>query len=381
MKNLHPIMIGLVCYKYPLYDKGSYIQEFVDSMCNRSKGVVLLSTPYPNEDFPRPKNLKIKWIKPLKFPFVYSLLFEIEVFVKALIYFRKVDIINVISARGSIAIWLAGKILNKPVISTIEIINDYSGSISDKVSHIFQKIVYGLKYEAIICWSNYYYEKYLLRWNVKSPEVQIIPGGINIERFCPEIDGGEIRKKYPKDSILVVFAKPMYEYNRRMAEFLLRAMKLLEKKINIHLLLGKGEQEEIIRRYIRDIGLEKKVDFMSFVPITEIPKYIAASDIIILPFTYEATTSRSLLESLAMGKAVITTKSGEVSRIVEDQTHALLVERDEEKVSLAIEKLHNNPKLMKTLGENARKLIVKKYSIDVIAERTLKVYLKNINNR
>ena len=127
--------------------------------------------------------------------------------------------------------------------------------------------------------------------------------------------------------------------------------------------------------------MEENVSYMPWAPFTEIPTYIEASDIIVLPFTYNPTTARSLFECLAMGKPVITTNMGEVSEILRDGEHALIVEPEKGEVAAAIVKLIRDRKLQDKLGKNAQKLMRTEYSVQKIARRTVQVYDHVLNGQ
>jgi glycosyltransferase involved in cell wall biosynthesis len=363
-------------FKYPLYEKGSYLQEFVDSMVCRCERVVLIAALYPDKNFFSPRNLSIKWIPLFPVPIIGEIFYNLLIFFKGIIYLRDVDVINVISARPAIVGFLLGKILNKPVVCTVEIINEPGNRWFQKESVInaIQKLIYSLKYDKIICWSKYYFYAYLKKWGVGEGTVVIIPSGIDISRYNPLICGEGIRNNFPPGSFLIVFAKPMYEYNRKMAELLLLSVKLLDRDLDIRVLLGDGQQRKMIEDKIKILGLGEKISFMPIVPITKIPEYLAAADIIVLPFTYQPTTSRSLLESMAMGKAIVVTNSGEITEMLTDGEEALVVEPEEKALASAIRRVCFDRELKNKLGRNARLLVEKSFSIESVADKTLEVY-------
>lgn len=373
MKN--SLKVGFVCHKYPLYKKGSHTQELINSLASISQEVVLIATPWPDKDFDKPENLVLKWVPKIQIPFLDIILFELFVFFRGLSKdFRSVDLINVNSAKGAFAAYFLGKLLKKPTVCTIEIINDSGGHLRDRFINYIQKWAYTLKYGRIICWSHYHAERYLIPWGVSEDTISVIPGGVDIEKYSPGIDGSEVRNKFPQNCTLIVFAKPMYEYNRKMAEFLIESVELARNKKDIRLLLGSGEQRYLLEEKISALKIGMWVTFMPLVPHTEVPRYIAASEIIVLPFTYQATTSWSLLESMAMGKPIVTTDVGEVKRVVTDNKNALIVKPEKEQVAKAILELIEDKELAQKLGKNAREMVLENYSIKKIAERTLNIY-------
>lgn len=373
--------LGIIYYRYPLFPQGSYIQEYVDTLSKRTEETVLIATKFPEGNFPIPSKLKIIWIPDVRLPFVGDLLFNLFVFIACFSKsFRNVDVINTISARGTLGGYLASKILRKPTVCTIEIVNDEKLSRLDGYINQMQKFIYSLDYNHIISWSHYYLNKYLLPWGIKKNKITVIPGGIDLRRYNLKVNGNTIRKQFPLKSTLIVFAKPLFDYNSKMAQLLLASVALLKKKHDIRVLLGSGEQVEVIKHKATTLGISEKITIMPYVPITEIPKYIAAADMVVLPYTYAATTSRSLIESMAMGKPIITTNVGEISKVVTSGIDALVVRPNKKQIASAIEKLIVCPSLSQKIGKNARKTIEVYYGIDTIVDRTFTIMQKVIRH-
>ncbi|MFN3967213.1 MAG: glycosyltransferase, partial [Endomicrobiia bacterium] len=113
------------------------------------------------------------------------------------------------------------------------------------------------------------------------------------------------------------------------------------------------------------------VDFMPPTDFTDIPKYIAASDLIVLPFIYAPTTSRSLLEAMAMGKPIITVPVGEIKEILKGGEDAILVEREPEDIALAVERLLGDKELIQYLGANVLNIVRERFSLSKIWQRGL----------
>ncbi len=63
---------------------------------------------------------------------------------------------------------------------------------------------------------------------------------------------------------------------------LLEAMKKLHKEANIHLLMV-GKDEENVRGWISQQGLEAVVHLMDFVPYAQMPQYYQAAQLFVLP--------------------------------------------------------------------------------------------------
>ena len=376
--------VGIINYRYPVFENGSQVQETVNSIAAdpEVEQVVMMAACYPSKNFYCPSNVSVVWVPLVTVPVLGAFVYTISLIFRGLTSeFNNVDVINVFSARPVLAGKLLSFLLNKPIVCTIEIINPDQGHFADKIYNLYQRIAFGQKFDQVICWSRFYVDRYLSRWGVKQSLVSVIPCGIDVDLYAKPFQGQSIREKFPKDKVLIVFAKPMYEYNRKTAELLLEAASLLREEIPLHLLVGPGDQLDILKESVVRLKMEENVSYMPWVPFTEIPTYIEASDIIVLPFTYNPSTARSLFECLAMGKPVITTNMGEVSEILRDGEHALIVEPEKGEVAAAIVKLIRDRKLQDKLGKNAQKLMRTEYSVQKIARRTVQVYDHVLNGQ
>lgn len=364
----------LIAWQYPLYPGGSHLQEFVDALCACCDGVTLVAGRHPKGEFARPANLRVVWIPVLRVPVLGDLVFNLLVAIRALaLGIRRFDVIHSLSVRGAPAARWLGVLARRPSVCTVEILNDAAASRADRIYLALQRAICRLRFDRIICWSAYYAGQ-LKSFGVPDGRIALMPAGIDARRYHPGIDGAAIRSAYPAGAALIVFAKPLYEYNRRMAEFLLRAVALLKDDCDIRLLLGRGEKQADVARAARELGLEERVDFMPFVPITEIPRYLAATDLAVLPFTYAATVSRSLLESMAMGKPVVTSDRGEVPRVVRDGIDGLVLPLEERAFADAIRRLLADPALRERLARSGRERVEQEYDVRVVAGRTASLY-------
>ena len=103
------------------------------------------------------------------------------------------------------------------------------------------------------------------------------------------------------------------------------------------------------------------------------------TDIVILP-SWREGLSKSLLESASMSLPIITTNVPGCSDIITNEYSGLLVPaKDKENLKYAIEKYLNNPELAIKFGINARKTVIKKFTIEKINNKIFKIYDKFLN--
>jgi L-malate glycosyltransferase len=378
--------ISLICHQFPLYQGGSHIQDFIVFLAKNKQiqNITLIAKHHPKVSVKFPEKIKIIFIPSINIPILDDISFVLFSFLAMLFSsdFRKSDLINTLCTRGIPSSFLFSKIFKKPLVATIEILNDSKNdpSFSSKISYYLQKLYYSkIRFNKIICWSQFYYQKYLRKWGINKNKISLIPNGINTNQYHPKISGKQIKNKYSPNKPLIVFAKPLYKYNFLSAKLLLSAVKkLTDENYSIHLLLGQGEYFSEMQKIINKLKIKKQVSFMPFIPMPKIPQYIAASDIIVLPYLYHPTVSRSLLEAMSSGKAIITSNLGEIPYVLTHKKDAILIKPTVDNLVKNIKYLLKNKNVAKKLGRNARLKCQKSYSFDKITKDTINLYQKLI---
>ena len=126
-------------------------------------------------------------------------------------------------------------------------------------------------------------------------------------------------------------------------DLLLRALALLWARGEpVHaLLIGDGPERDKVDALARWLGIERAVHVAGYQQ--DVVPYIGACDAMCLVSDYEAF-SLSILESMAMGKAVVATRAGGVEEQITDGDNGLLVPRnDAQALADAISRLRHRP--------------------------------------
>ncbi|MFW5804883.1 MAG: glycosyltransferase family 4 protein, partial [bacterium] len=109
-------------------------------------------------------------------------------------------------------------------------------------------------------------------------------------------------------------------------------------------------------------GLVKNLGF-----VEDVKSIIVNSHVVVLPSYYREGVPRSLLEALAIGRAIITTNSIGCKETVKDGENGLLIEPNNLHALIeAIEVLINNSNLLEEMGKKSRILAEHKFDVDVI---------------
>ena len=112
-----------------------------------------------------------------------------------------------------------------------------------------------------------------------------------------------------------------------------------------------------------------------FLPFQDNPRpFYDLFDVVALPTRHEGL-SQGLLEAMALGKAVVTTRSGGNTDLIEDGVHGLLVPpRDARALAAALDQLLGDAALRQRLGAAARRRAREEFTIAKTAAGTEDVY-------
>ena len=144
-------------------------------------------------------------------------------------------------------------------------------------------------------------------------------------------------------------------------------------------LVGDGDLREELRARARSLGAADSVIFSGMVERDEIPAYLAAADVVVVPSVrYEGYVDglpNVALEAMAAGKPLVATRVGGLPELVRPGETGLLVdEKDADELADAIVTLAREPDMRARMGDSGRALIRDSMSWDSVAERFEAVY-------
>jgi len=205
-------------------------------------------------------------------------------------------------------------------------------------------------------------KEYVVSIGASRERTKVVSEGIDLRRFHPAIDGVEMRRRYglKKEDSVLFFMGWLYHFSglREVALDLGRA----ENK-NIRLLVvGKGDLYRELEEMSRRPELKGRLLLAGERPYVEMPSFVAASDICLLPaYPNEKVMQHivpiKLYEYLAMGKPAISTRLPGVMAEFGEGNGIVYVDRPEDVVAKAIELAGSGS--VRDLGIRARRFVEK----------------------
>jgi len=155
-------------------------------------------------------------------------------------------------------------------------------------------------------------------------------------------------------------------YMKRDWETLLAALSGLQSNTTLKLVGAAGRL-----KLPAGVAASKKIECLPYVPIGELKRIMAQARLVVLPLPYQLYSfgQMSLLQAMAMGKAVIVSNVPGITDYVQDGQNALLVRPyDYLEMREKIDYLLKHPPERARIGEAARKSVEEKYNEKNMAE-------------
>jgi glycosyltransferase involved in cell wall biosynthesis len=212
----------------------------------------------------------------------------------------------------------------------------------------------------VICITDFTRRYMIDTYGVPTDRVSLIYQGTDVETFTPNAarrDTARERYPLPADSSPIIGCVGSFE-DRKGQLVLLDALATVRREIpGVHLILvGDGPDEALLRQRVADAGLESHVTFF---PFTDNPgEVFEVIDILALPSTYKEGLPNVILEAMAMGLPVVSSRLAGTPEVVIDSVTGILVEPgDVDSLAAAIVRLGTDADLAERMGSAGQKLV------------------------
>jgi rhamnosyl/mannosyltransferase len=142
------------------------------------------------------------------------------------------------------------------------------------------------------------------------------------------------------------------------------------RQVNAHaMIVGAGPMEQTLRRQVRRLGLGERVHFAGPVSDEELPAYVAAADVGVLPSTrVNEVFGLSQIEMMASGVPMIATELGTGTSFVNQHGESGLIVKPDDPAALAdaLNLLLADPTLRRRLGDGARERAHRLFTVEAM---------------
>jgi phosphatidylinositol alpha-1,6-mannosyltransferase len=205
--------------------------------------------------------------------------------------------------------------------------------------------------------------------------VKIAPG-IDTDHFSPQ-DASELRRELGLTDKKVIVSVGRLVH-RKGQDVLIEAMPSIIKEVpEAHILMiGEGPYRSYLETRVKTLGLQERVTFIGRIQYAELPRYICAGDLFVMPSRSRLAGLEVeglgivYLEASACGLPVIAGNSGGAPDAVLAGKTGLVVEGSKkEAVASAVVELLLDPKRSHAMGLAGREWIIQEWRWDIWSSR------------
>lgn len=270
---------------------------------------------------------------------------------------------------------LAAKISGVPVIiSTEQNLNPDESPINNILKRYTSRFA-----AKIIAISQAVKQDSIKRYKIPENKIEIIPNGINLNKFLnfegtEEKNNNYVRDNEPKKIILGTIGRLVPQKGQSV---LIKALASI-KDLNFEcLIVGKGLLKNRLNKQIKDLGLENKVKLIG--SIQDVPKFLNSLDIFVFPSLWEGQ-GIVLLEAALMNLPIIASEVDGIKEVLNSEDAYLVKAGDANDLAAKISWLINNLDSVSVKARSAKlkNKIINKYSIAAITEDYQDIYKKAV---
>ena len=332
-----------------------------------------------------------KKVKIIKLP-VHSknpiLMFYNSIILTFLILFYNISIVHVRSRAPAWSCLLATKITCRKLVTTFHGTYNFKNLIKKFYNSIM------VKSDLIIAGSNFIFshinQNYSKYFN-KKKKFLVIYRGINIDYFDPsttlDTDEDQLRLSWNLTREKKIILMPGRLTPWKGQEVFIEALNLVNKELGYEafyaVILGSNQGRDIytkkIKRLAEQYRLTRQLRFIDH--CSNMPLAYKISDIIVSASIEPEAFGRVAVEAQAMEKLIIASNIGGSNETIIDIKSGFLFESEnpEDLKKKIIVALNLDESILKSMGNEGRKNIIKKYNVEKMCFSTYSEYLKLLN--
>jgi glycosyltransferase involved in cell wall biosynthesis len=289
--------------------------------------------------------------------------------------------IDAIYERYAFFTWVGTRLAKKNGIPIILEVNEVSGiqrvrgQVLVRVAKNIEKKMFDAA-DGIVVVSDFLKKHISEDMGVDAGKIHVIPNAVDPKKFNPEVNGEVTRKQLGlSDEIVLGFVGSFVSWSN--LDSMLRVFAEVSRSHRrAHMLLvGDGLMRETMEKTVRDEGLTGNVTFTGNVKHEDVPRYVAAMDVCIIPRSNEYRSPVKLYEYMAMAKPVIAPRLEPIERVMKHNENGILFEQDdEESLKQAMMGLMEADGERAKLASAALESVAGKYTWKANAERVVGIY-------
>ena len=260
---------------------------------------------------------------------------------------------------------LLGKWFRRPVVLEVNELAGFKrarGLIMERLARGIDAWVFS-RADHILCVSRVLADEVQKR-GANRAHVHVLPNAIDPVRFQNSAVGQSIRSRLGLERSLVIgHVGLFYRWDRLdMLIDVAQRIRVLHPEVKV-LLVGDGPEMENLKQTARTLGMESAVTFSGPVPRDDVPAYIDAMDICVLPDSNAFGSPIALFEFMAMGKPCVVPDLGPMRDVIEHNVTGFMFPHAEyDALEKALLRLAEDPALRIQLGDRAKCIVFERHT-------------------
>ena len=319
---------------------------------------------------------------------LYSLLMKPRI--KAFIIENKIEALHIHDIRIADAVFKANKEFNLPTVLDLhdnmpEVMKLYPHLQKFPGKYIISPEKWKVKEEQfiqkatkIITVSNEFIEEVVVRTNIASDKIVLVPNTIRESFYKEATINDSITERY-KDKKVVLYLGDTHI--RRGLQTAIAAVKELSTEIpEIKLVIvGKNSTDTILKKQVADLSIEEFVDFEGWQNVLLFPSYIKASTVCISPLhrniQHDVAYANKIFQYMSFAKALLVSDAVAQKKLIERVGSGLVhKERSVADFKIKLVTLFDNPDERKNMGWKGKEFIENEFTWEQTSKNLLHLY-------
>lgn len=169
----------------------------------------------------------------------------------------------------------------------------------------------------------------IVEMGVAEEKVLVLPNAVSEEMLSAKVDPEAVREKLGcREAIVVGFVGWFVPWHR--LEVLVEQFAVLargEARLRL-VLVGNGPLKDALVQQAAELGIADRVIFAGAVPHGEVPGYVAAFDVAVVPHSNEYRSPIKLFECMALGRAVLAPGTEPIKQVIRDGENGVLFDAE-----------------------------------------------------
>lgn len=215
---------------------------------------------------------------------------------------------------------------------------------------------------------------YVTRMGADRNKVELLPFGVDMNKFNPDVDAIELRGNLgiAEDDKVIVFVGTLFEFSGLdlyLGQFPAVLKEFPEAKL---IIVGGGALLEKLKKLVVDLRLTENVTLTGFQPFDMMPQYINLADICINPFIVNMTTRDiipgKIIQYLSCAKPVLATPLLGMVSLLSGPERGVVYSNINEFAENTV-KLLKNTEVARAIGDNGYRYVEYDHDERKIAHR------------